>query len=112
MRLKAESPKRERSTSTNLDTFTPWPESGGRGASSTHMKSGGTLTAAGNNRIHREHFDIYLLVLSTEKGFEVGSKRVARSRQSKRFERRITKGTKYFDEVWKFLMNELLWAAE
>ena len=73
------------------------------------MKSGGTLTAAGNNRIHREHFDIYLLVLSTEKGFEVGSKRVARSRESKRFERRITKGTKYFDEVWKSFMNELLW---
>ena len=53
--------------------------------------------------------DIYLLVLSAEKGFEVGSKRVARSRESKRFERRITKGTKYFDEVWKSFMNELLW---
>ena len=47
--------------------------------------------------------DIYLLVLSAEKGFEVGSERVARSRESKRFERRITKGTKYFDEVWKFI---------
>ena len=47
--------------------------------------------------------DIYLLVLSAEKGFEVGSKRVARSRESKRFERRITKGTEYFDEVWNFL---------
>ena len=53
--------------------------------------------------------DIYLLVLSAEKGFEVGSKRVARSRESKRFERRITKGTKYFDEVCKSFMNELLW---
>ena len=52
-----------------------------------------------DSNIKGKRNDIYLLVLSAEKGFEVGSERVARSRESKRFERRITKGTKYFDEV-------------
>ena len=42
---------------------------------------------------------IFLLVLVAVEGFEAGSERIARSELIKRFERRMTKVTKYFDEV-------------
>ena len=42
---------------------------------------------------------IFLLVLVAVEGFDAGSERIARCELIKRFERRMTKVTKYFDEV-------------